>query len=191
MKHTIAIIDPGSKLKSAHLTVAEKYGPKLCPNNFLLCCKAFNLEGTILLWTTNTFVFTQASALENFWKLPLRQRLLLERVTLRVVGRYYDDAGGINEFSRYYHENFKTLQLPIIERCPALWGPAHGLQSYCWRQITDFLENLCRTKFKPTRSAATGQVTNGGTKAVLLPSLKAMRMDLVSRQFNPLNLGNF
>lgn len=180
MKHSGPIIDPGSKLNSHHLTVAEKYGPKLCPNNLLLCCRAFNIEGTIFLWTTNTFVFTQASAVEKFWSLPLRQRLFIEHVTFRIVGRYYDDKPGVSEFysNGFYHDDFKILKLPVIERCPAIYGSMGGLQSYCWYQIADFITHLCQHKYLASHSKSTGSVL---TTSMLFPSLKSMRIDLVSR----------
>lgn len=178
MKHSCPIIDPGTRLSSSHMTSAEKKSTKLSPNNFLLCCKAFNIEGNIFLWTTNDFVFTQVAAVAKFWSFPRRQRLLIERITFRIVGRYYNDTPGIADFyaSGFYHEDCRNLNLPIIQRCPSLRAGRNGLQSYCWRQIADFLDHLCRFKYTASRSKGEGSMQ---TTSLLFPSLKSMKLDLV------------
>ena len=160
MKHCRPIIDPGSRRTSSHLTAAEKSGPKFEPNNLLLCCKAFHEEGKKTLWATNDFVFTQISAVQNFWKLPLNFRILIKNVTLRIVGQYYNDNEGEIEISP--GDGTSNFKKSVIPRCPTFLGGGIGLQGYCWSQIEGFLAQLHHPE-------------NGK----LLPSLRTMRMDLV------------
>ena len=122
------------------------------------------------------FIFTQPSALEIFAKFPVCCRTLIDHVTLRVVGRFYDDKAREVDLGwyRYYKDQASEnefLKLTTVERCPYLWGGRDGLQSYCWLQIADFDVALRIW----TKASEEEEAEN-----LLFPSLQLMHLDLVN-----------
>jgi hypothetical protein len=129
----------------------------------------FQVEGLRLLFANNTFIFTQAAALENFAKNPYSLRSTVKQVTLRVVGRYYDEIAGKRDLTGNvdYHSSIDKLMMPIAARPPGMVKDK-GLQAYCWEQLADFLRAL----LMPTPASVFRQK--------LLPHLEFMRIDLVN-----------
>jgi hypothetical protein len=163
------IIDPFYKLRRDNLTKEEWSRAKQINIHFLAACKEFQVEGLQLLFTNNSFIFTQAAALENFAKFPHHLRATVKQVTLRVVGRYYDETAGRRDLTGNvdYHSSIDKLMLPIIARPPGMINDK-GIQAYCWEQLADFLKSL----LMPTPPSVLRQK--------LLPGLDIMRIDLVN-----------
>ncbi|KAA8573214.1 hypothetical protein EYC84_003716 [Monilinia fructicola] len=70
-----------------------------------------------------------------------QQYIPVQFLRLRIVGRYYDD--GINDHSLLGYDSLgNQLKINNMKRCLSLNIRYTGLQSYCWRQIFDFLEAL-------------------------------------------------
>jgi len=132
----------------------------------LSTCKVYHEEGCKMFFE-NEFVFTQVSALENFAKLSLDLRSTIEHVTLRVVGRYYDDEQTKrNLLGVQYHPDIPDFKIPIFGR-PKGAEMDRGIHAYCWQQFADFMMSL--------------QVPSTSRRlAKLFPSLRRMRVDLVN-----------
>lgn len=163
------IIDPFYGLRRDTVTKEEWSRTKQININFLTTCKTFHVEGLQLLFANNTFIFTQAAALENFAKNPYCLRSIVKQVTLRVVGRYYDEAAGKRDLTGNvdYHSSMDKLVMPILARPPGMVKDK-GIQAYCWEQLADFLRAL----LMPTPASIFRQK--------LLPHLEFMRTDLVN-----------
>jgi hypothetical protein len=163
------IIDPFYKLRRDNVTKEEWSRTKQINIHFLATCKAFRVEGLQLLFANNSFIFTQAASLENLAKLPHHLRTTVKQVTLRVVGRYYDEAAGRRDLTGNvdYHSSIDKLMIPIIARPPGMIKDK-GIQAYCWEQLADFLKAL----LMPTPASVFRQK--------LLPGLDTMRIDLVN-----------
>ncbi|KAE9364023.1 hypothetical protein N431DRAFT_489827 [Stipitochalara longipes BDJ] len=163
------IIDPFYKLRRDTVTKKESSRKKQINIHFLTTCKAFQVEGLRLLFANNSFIFTQVPALENFAKLPIHLRSTVKQVTLRVVGRYYDEVAGRRDLTGNvpYHSSVEKLMLPILAR-PSGMIEDKGIQAYCWEQLADFLKAL----LTPTPASAFRQK--------LLPGLDSLRIDLVN-----------
>ena len=162
------IIDPFYKLRRDNVT-KEEWRNNQITINFLATCKVFHVEGLRLLFANNSFIFTQAPALEDFAKFPIHLRSMVKEVTLRVVGRYYDDDGGRRDLTGNvsYHASVDKLMMPIIARPPGMIKDK-GIQAYCWEQLADFLRAL----LMPSPASVFRQN--------LLPRLGVMRIDLVN-----------
>ncbi len=137
---TTPIIDPFWKVRLDNLTKDEKVPKRICVN-FLATCKAFHAEGTRLIFANNKFVFTQVAALENFARFSSVLRATVKNVTLRVVGRYFDDFARKQQLSgnAFYHNNIPALTLHVSGRPKGIL-PDKGIESYCWLQLVDFLK---------------------------------------------------
>jgi len=162
------IIDPFYKL-NRDTVVKEEWRKKQININFLATCKAFHVEGLRLLFANNTFIFTQAPALEDFAKLPVHLRSTVKQVTLRVVGQYYDEDAGRRDLTGNvpYHNSIDKLMMPIVAR-PSGMVKDKGIQAYCWEQLADFLRAL----LMPAPASVFRQK--------LLPRLDFLRIDLVN-----------
>ncbi|KAB8289968.1 hypothetical protein EYC80_010295 [Monilinia laxa] len=135
------IIDPGVKILQSNVTESEHAEQQCLPIQFLRVSKAFNDQGTELLFSKNEFLFTQVSSLRWLVKTHPKICAELKHLKLRIVGRYYDDR--INEHSLLGYYGYQNqLNINIIKRCPSVNVGCIGLQSYSWRQIFDFLEAL-------------------------------------------------
>jgi hypothetical protein len=164
------IIDPFYKRRRDTLTKKEWEQCTMQINiHFLATCKAFQIEGLQMLFANNSFIFTQVRALENFAKLPTHLRSTITQVTLRVVGRYYDEVAGKRDLTGNvpYHTSINQLMMPIIARPPGMINDK-GIQAYCWEQVADFLRAL----LMPTPPSVFRQK--------LLPRLDTLRIDLVN-----------
>lgn len=111
---------------------------------------------------SNEFVFTQPTALHSFGKLASEDRALVHNITLRIVGRYYDDESYLMN-QGMYSPRIQELIIRVEERSPVLSSTLRGLQSYCWRQLTDNLVEL---------------VDSSSNK--LFPKLRDMKIDFVN-----------
>jgi hypothetical protein len=172
----VPIIDPFFKLRKGNCTREEYTSRKYISINFLATSKALRVEGIRLLIKCNTFVFTQVGALQNFQKIPSELRLTIENLTLRVVGQYYDEVARKLDLSgaENYHPKVEKLIMPILARPPGLYHD-EGVQSYCWLQLSDFLKAMM---FHPPSTGSSSSSTREYES--LIPSLKALRLDLVN-----------
>jgi hypothetical protein len=164
------IIDPFYKLRRDNVTKEEWSRHKQINIHFLATCKSFQVEGTRMIFANNSFVFTQAAALENLVKLPKDLRSIVKDVTLRVVGRYYDQVAGKRDLTgnvEYHPQLNGQLMIPVAARPPGMIKD-RGIQAYCWEQLADFLKALVM----PVPASVFRQK--------LLPSLETMRIDLVN-----------
>lgn len=95
------------------------------------------------------FIFTQVCSLKWFVKTQPEICAESEHLELRIVGKYYNDRDSVNSpdaLGRYLNSK---LNMDIIKRCPSVNLSWTGLQSYCWRQIAEFLQAL-QLPGKPT-----------------------------------------
>jgi hypothetical protein len=162
------IIDPFWKLRPENITKDEKAHASI-DIGFLATCKAFKVEGIRLLMANNTFIFTQVAAVQNFAKVPIDLRSTVKNITLRVVGRYYDDISYKKTITGeiLYHDAVPYPTVYVAAR-PKGTAKDKGIQAYCWQQLVDFMKALVVPD--PT----------GTTYAQLLPSIQVMRIDLVN-----------
>ena len=163
------IIDPFYKLRRDTVTKEEWSRRAQININFLATCKAFHVEGLQLIFSKNTFIFTQAAALGNLTHFSRSLRATVKQVNLRVVGRYYDEVAGKCDLTGNvgYHPRINQLMIPIIARPPGLTKD-RGIQAYCWEQLADFLRAL----LMPDPPSVSRQK--------LLPDLEFMQVDLVN-----------
>jgi len=163
------IIDPFYKLRRDTVTKEEWSRRAQININFLATCKAFHVEGLQLIFSNNTFIFTQAAALGNLTQFSCSLRATVNQVNLRVVGRYYDEVAGKRDLTGNvgYHPRINQLMIPIIARPPGLTKD-RGIQAYCWEQLADFLRALLMPE-PPSLS-----------RQKLLPGLESMQIDLVN-----------
>jgi hypothetical protein len=163
------IIDPFYKLRRDTVTKQEWSRRAQININFLATCKAFHVEGLQLIFSNNTFIFTQAAALGNFTQFSCSLRATVKQVKLRVVGRYYDEVAGKRDLTGNigHHPSVNQLMIPIIARPPGLTKDK-GIQAYCWQQPADFLRAL----LMPDPPSASRQK--------LFPGLEFMQIDLVN-----------
>lgn len=168
------IIDPLSKARSENMTVAERIGrANQIAINFLTTCKAFHTEGSRVLWSNNTFVFTDHRALRNFASLDLEYRKGIKHINLRIVCQFFDDQVRPHFMPRDYHTDLKkAVPIKVHLRPKETKLDRGGFRAYAWTQVTDFLDALQETwyplcdKSKPIPR--------------LLPDLESMRIDLVN-----------
>jgi hypothetical protein len=169
LKSPYPIIDPFYKLRRDAVTKEEWSRRAQINISFLATCKAFNVEGLQLIFANNTFIFTQAAALDNLTHFSCSLRATVKQINLRVVGRYYDEVAGKRDLTGNvdYHSSIDTLMMPIIARPPGLTKD-RGIQAYCWEQLADFL----RTLLMPAPPSLSRQK--------LFPGLEFMQIDLVN-----------
>ncbi|CAL3965331.1 unnamed protein product [Diplocarpon coronariae] len=172
LKSPRAIIDPFYKMREDNVTSYERFSRKDINIQCLAVSHIFYAEGVRLLVENNEFVFTQASALENFAKISTELRSTIKNVTLRIVGRYYDDkprALKLNGLDSY-HELVEDFEVLAYGR-PAGMVNDKGIQAYCWYQVGDFLRALQLPY--PDDPIST-------VRPKLFPELTSMRIDLVN-----------
>ncbi|KAL3427494.1 hypothetical protein PVAG01_01003 [Phlyctema vagabunda] len=163
------IIDPFVKVRPEHLTTDEKRARKKIPVQLFAVSRDFKTEGLQLFIANNNFVFTQVAALQRFAQVPADLRSNLDHVTLRVVGRYYDNqARKQNFFGISYHPDLRDFKTQIYAR-PSGARMDRGLHAYCYQQFGDFLKALQIPKS-----------TSGRGIEKLFPSLNTIRIDLVN-----------
>lgn len=149
--------------RSGHATVS--IGTNQVPE-ILATCKAFYEEGRRLFFN-NSFVFTQVIALDNFAWVPRELRSTVKHVTLRVVGKYFDNEASKRDlFHTSYHPAAHNIRIPVYPR-PKGAETDGGIHAYCWQQFADFMKSF---QF-PTGSHRVSK---------LFPSLSRMRVDLVN-----------
>ncbi|PBP27223.1 hypothetical protein BUE80_DR001860 [Diplocarpon rosae] len=172
LKSPRAIIDPFYKMRKDNVTSYERFSRDDINIQCLAVSHSFHAEGVRLLVENNEFVFTQASALENFAKISTELRSTIQNVTLRIVGRYYEDKprglklNGLDS----YHELVEDFEVPALGR-PAGMVNDKGIQAYCWYQVGDFLRAL-QLPFSDDPSLT--------VRPRLFPELTSMRIDLVN-----------
>jgi hypothetical protein len=173
---SVPIIDPFFKLRKGNCTKEEYATKKKYCINFLATSEEFNTEGTKLLITRNTFIFTQAAALENFQRISPQWRSAIESLTFRVVGQYYDEEPRKLDLTgtEHYHPDHPRLVMPILARPRGLFQD-DSVQSYCWLQLTDFFKAMM---IPPFRTFSGNPASEEWQK--LLPNLKSLRLDLVN-----------
>lgn len=163
------IIDPFIKHRVEHLTQEERKTRKKIPVNLFVVCRDFQSEGLRLFIANNDFIFTQLAALHRFAQVPAQLRSGINHVTLRIVGRYYDNEQRKQNFlGLSYHPELRDFKTPITRR-PEGANMDRGLHAYCYYQFGDFLKALLVPKPTGPRSIEK-----------LLPSLKSIRIDLVN-----------
>ncbi|KAF7867128.1 uncharacterized protein EAF02_009914 [Botrytis sinoallii] len=130
------IIDPGVKILKSNVTEMEHAEQKKLPVQFLRLSKFFYNDGKRTFFVDNRFIFTQVSSLKWFVSTHPRSCAQLKHLELRIVGKYYDDQGSNKIVTLGFDQRVERWYAvkPI-----KLWT---GLQSYCWRQILDFLNAL-------------------------------------------------
>ena len=136
------VIDPFWKLLPENLTGQEQKRTGL-NLGFLSTNKFFRNEGIKLFIMNNQFIFTQASALQNFANFSLDSRATIEHVTLRIVAKYYDDTAykKVLRGNCPYHA---LLESPLVwvKARPVISPMDKGIQAYSWQQFLDFLQAL-------------------------------------------------
>lgn len=170
------IIDPLSKktspLNRTRLEANRKKGSQIAIG-FLATCKAFNVEGSRILWANNTFVFTTHVALQNFSNLALTYRRSIKHVNLRIIAQFYDDHKRDHILSQEYHPEMKRdLRLRVQQRPREDDFTRRGFRCYAWTQAVDFF-NALRPPYDPDHD-------NKKLRPRLLPNLEAMRIDFVN-----------
>ncbi|TGO11857.1 hypothetical protein BTUL_0100g00370 [Botrytis tulipae] len=137
------IIDPGVKLLKSNVTDVEHAEQNKLPVQLLRLSKFFYKEGVRLFFADNRFIFTQVSSLKWFVSTHPRSCAQLEHLELRIVGKYYDDQGSNKIVTLGFDQRIERwYAVKPIKRIPSINLSWAGLQSYCWRQIVDFLGAL-------------------------------------------------
>ncbi|KAK3987561.1 hypothetical protein QBC44DRAFT_117504 [Cladorrhinum sp. PSN332] len=174
MTSDFPIIDPLSKTDQDSITSEEKKRGNQIAIGFLSTCRAYHVEGTNYLWTNNTFTFTSHIALRNFSSISFEYRRNIKHITMRVIGKYYDDEEGRKHAAPHPVDDSRsrTLRLPITTRVKEETMARRGFKSYTWLQVVDFLDAL-RPPFDPDH-------VKGQSRPRLLPGLESLRMDLVN-----------
>lgn len=174
MQSPFPIVDPLSFTNMSTLS-----GPEITRGNqisihFLATCKAMRSEGIRYFWSLNTFVFTSPEALYQFAELKPQYRNQVDRVTLRIIARYYDDVKRRHKLERAYHVDLKKDQNLHVQlrpkESPLVRG---GFRCYTWSQVADFLTAL-RAPYDPRHK------DKNHPRPRLFPSLKSLRLDLVN-----------
>ena len=174
MTSNYPIVDPLAKSDPESLTVVEKSRYNQIAIHFLATCKAYLVEGTRILWSKNTFVFTNPTVLRNFCNLRPEFRHKIKHITLRVIGKYSDDekrSHMIPDVSRPFRQ-MKLQKLKVTLRPKEENKTNRGFHGYTWTQLIDFLEAL-RPPFDPNHNKKLPPPR-------LLPGLESMRIDFVN-----------
>ncbi|CAD6439289.1 9da57377-3b48-429a-beb7-9e76ded3643c [Sclerotinia trifoliorum] len=153
LKHALElahpIIDPGVKILESSATESEHAEQQNFPVQFLRVSKFFNDEGEKLMFRNNEFIFTQVFSLKWFVKTQPDICAELEHLELRIVGKYYNDRDSVDHPDALGRYLTSKLKMDVIKRCPSVNLSWTCLQSYCWRQIFEFLQAL-QLPGKPT-----------------------------------------
>lgn len=174
LKSPHTIIDPLCALKAENLSDAERSRGNQIAIHLLATCKAMYVEGSRYFWESNHFTFTTVHALRNFSQLNFQYRHKIAHVNLRIIAKYYDDQRRKHKLDRCYHSDLKRDQSLKVHTRPRE-GPLvrSGFRCYTWNQIADFLTAL-RAPYDPAYR------DQKNPRPRLLPSLTAMRIDLVN-----------
>ncbi|KAH7312969.1 hypothetical protein BKA65DRAFT_542521 [Rhexocercosporidium sp. MPI-PUGE-AT-0058] len=166
----VPVVDPFYRLRDKNITMIERFSRRFINIRCLAVSQVFKTEGMRILLENNEFVFTQAAALENFAKVPPRLRSTIKHVTLRVVGRYYDDAARKVDLTGNgcYHDTVPRFLAPVLARPYGMINDK-GIQAYCWFQLADFL-----------RAMQLPREMMSANRPKLFPGLLTMRLDLVN-----------
>ncbi|KAI1759763.1 hypothetical protein GGR53DRAFT_512497 [Hypoxylon sp. FL1150] len=173
------IVDPLCKVKQEHLLLREKAKGHQLAIHFLTTCKAYYVEGNKVLWSNNSFVFTNPEALRNFSEVNLKFRRHIKEVNFRLIARFYDDEERTHKISRHHHPDLKKPVSLAVQRRPKESPLARrGLRVYGWYQLVDFLTALL-PPFDPERLSAP-DVVHTKPAPPLLPCLDKLRIDFVN-----------
>ncbi|KAF7885373.1 uncharacterized protein EAF01_011438 [Botrytis porri] len=137
------IIDPGVKILKSNVTEMEHAEQKKLPVQLLRLSKFFFKEGQRSFFADNRFIFTQVSSLKWFVSTHPKFCAQLEHLELRIVGKYYNDQGSNKTVTLGFDQREERwYAVKPIKRILSINLSWTGLQSYCWKQILDFLEAL-------------------------------------------------
>ncbi|KAI0888570.1 uncharacterized protein GGS22DRAFT_60718 [Annulohypoxylon maeteangense] len=171
------ILDPLCNVKPEHLLVQEKVKSNQIAIHFLATCKAYYAEGTKLLWSNNSFVFTTPEALRNFAEVPLKFRRDIKDINLRIIAKFYDDEDRTRKIGRSYHPDLsKSFPLTVHTRPKENTPARRGFRAYGWYQLIDFLTALL-PPYDPSQGSLS---TQSAPMPKLLPSLEKLRIDFVN-----------
>lgn len=153
------IIDPGVEFNPSKITEFEHAEQRHLPLQLLRVRKTFKTLGTEIFFQKNAFNFTQVSSLK--WMVNAHPEVCaeLKHLELRIVGVYYYDVDSDFKVPLYEDVHYDDIdsdqtvlhpghvkgiepQMDTTKRIPSLDLDWTGLQSYCWRQIYDFMNAL-------------------------------------------------
>jgi hypothetical protein len=182
------IIDPLSKIRLENITAVEKtIRENQLAIGLLATCKAFQTEGSRILWGNNDFVFTSHTALRNFAKLDIKYREGVKAINLRIIAKYYDDQTPLRsrKVDQWHHPSLKkdmALKVHIRPRENNL--ARKGFRVYAWAQVIDFL-NALGPPHQPGYDKSK-------SRPRLLPNLDTMRIDFVNffEEYTPYSEGD-
>ncbi|KAI5862045.1 hypothetical protein GGS23DRAFT_125116 [Durotheca rogersii] len=177
-----AIVDPLCKLKQEHMSTREKSRTHFLAIHFLATCRAYYIEGTKLLWTNNSFIFTSPEALRNFAEIDLNFRREIKEVNFRVIARFYDDEDRTHRIDRRHHPDIrKPITLTVHRRPKENTLARRGFRTYGWYQLVDFLAALL-PPFDPSSitPCVASTIPSPTPPPKLLPSLEKLRIDFVN-----------
>ncbi|KAH8156598.1 hypothetical protein CIB48_g11653 [Xylaria polymorpha] len=137
------IVDPLCKSRPERMLPREKGKRNHIAIHFLATCRAYRFEGTKLLWSNNTFLFTSPASLRQFAELDLTYRRNIRHVTFRLIARFYDDEDRVHRLPATYHPSLKSSVKLAVQRRPKEHTLARrGFRAYAWYQLIDFLEAM-------------------------------------------------
>ncbi|KAI9646417.1 hypothetical protein NHQ30_004409 [Ciborinia camelliae] len=173
------IIDPGVKILKSNVTESEHAEQQNFPVQLLLVSKLFNEEGKKIMFCKNKLVFTQASSLKWLVKTCPEICATLEHLELRIIGKYYDDhRGPIESFPETtLYKTEGQIWMKALSRVPSLNLNWTGPQSYCWRQVCDFLQAL-QLPTNPRRNPRS--IPRSRKEKTAFKNLKSMIIDLAN-----------
>lgn len=182
------IIDPLSKIRPENITAVEKtIRETQLAIGLLATCRAFQTEGSRILWGNNSFTFTSHTALRNFAKLDLKYREGIKAINLRIIAKFYDDQVPLRtrKIDQWHHPSMKkdvALKVHIRPRENTL--ARKGFRVYAWAQVIDFL-NALGPPHQPS-------CDKSKSRPRLLPNLDTMRIDFVNffEEYTPYSEGD-
>ncbi|KAM0153275.1 hypothetical protein ACHAQE_007733 [Botrytis cinerea] len=167
------IIDPGVKILKSNVTEMEHAEQKRLPVQLLRLPKFFYKEGQKFFFADNRLIFTQVSSLKWFVSTHSRSCAQLEHLELRIVGKYYDDQGSNRIISLGFNKGGEIrYAVKPIKRIPNINLSWTGLQSYCWKQMLDFLKALQLPSHERQQNRPREQIA--------FKNLSSMKIDLVN-----------
>ncbi|KAI1335778.1 hypothetical protein F5Y15DRAFT_408894 [Xylariaceae sp. FL0016] len=168
------IVDPLSKVEADRLVVNEKARSPYIAINILGTCRAYHNEGTKLLWSNNSFLFTAPEALKNFGELEAKYRHRVKSVTYRVIAKFFDDETRTHRLPRNHHPDLRkqNLKLKVHQRPQENPLARRGFRAYAWYQLIDFLEAMLPPYIQGLPHSA--------PRPKLFPSLEKLRVDFVN-----------
>ncbi|KAI0184759.1 hypothetical protein EV127DRAFT_224320 [Xylaria flabelliformis] len=169
------IVDPLCKSRPERMLPREKGKRNHIAIHFLATCRAYRFEGTKLLWSNNTFLFTSPASLRQFGEIDLTYRQKIRHVTFRLIARFYDDEDRVHRLPATYHPSLKSSVKLAVQRRPKEHTLARrGFRAYAWYQLIDFLEAML-PPYDPASKASPAQ-----PRPRLFPALESLRIDFVN-----------